>query len=72
MMKKIGLIVFIIGLAITLFTGFKYITREKVVDIGDIQISRDKTNTVSWSPLIGVGVMVVGAGIFLFGQKSKS
>ncbi len=72
MMKKIGLIVLIIGLAITLFTGFKYITREKVVDIGDIQISRDKTNTVSWSPLIGVGVMVVGAGIFLFGQKSKS
>jgi hypothetical protein len=71
-MKKIGLIVLIIGLAITLFTGFKYITREKVVDIGDIQISRDKTNTVSWSPLIGVGVMVVGAGIFLFGQKSKS
>lgn len=69
MMKKIGLIVLIIGLVITLFTGFKYITREKVVDIGEIQISRDKTNSVSWSPLIGVSVMVVGAGIFLFGSK---
>jgi hypothetical protein len=68
-MKKIGLIILIIGLVITLFTGFKYITREKVVDIGEIQISRDKTNTVSWSPLIGVAVMVLGAGIFLFGPK---
>lgn len=68
-MKKIGLIILIIGLAITLFTGFKYITREKVVDIGELQITRDKTNSVSWSPLIGVSVMVVGAGIFLFGTK---
>ncbi len=68
-MKKIGLIVLVIGLVITLFTGFKYITREKVVDIGEIQISRDKTNRVSWSPLIGVAVMVVGGGILLFGPK---
>jgi hypothetical protein len=68
-MKKIGLVVLVIGLLITLFTGFKYITREKVVDIGEIQISRDKTNRVSWSPLVGVAVMVIGGGMFLFGPK---
>lgn len=68
-MKKIGLVVLVIGLLITLFTGFKFITREKVVDIGEIQISRDKTNTVSWSPLIGVAVMVVGGGMLLLGPK---
>ncbi len=68
-MKKTGLIVLGIGLAITVFTGFKFITREKVVDIGEIQISRDKTNSVSWSPLVGLAVMVVGAGMFLLGPK---
>lgn len=68
-MKKTGLIILVIGLVITLFTGFKFITREKVVDIGEIQISRDKTNRVSWSPLIGVAVMVVGGGILLLGPK---
>ena len=68
-MKKIGLVILVIGLLITLFTGFKYITREKVVDIGEIQISRDKTNRVSWSPLVGVVVMVVGGGILLLGPK---
>lgn len=68
-MKKIGLVVLVIGLLITLFTGFKYITREKVVDLGEIQISRDKTNRVSWSPLVGVAVMVIGGGMFLFGPK---
>ena len=68
-MKKTGLVVLAIGLLITLFTGFKYITREKVVDIGELEISRDKTNRVSWSPLIGVAVMVVGGGILLLGPK---
>jgi hypothetical protein len=68
-MKKIGLVVLVIGLLITLFTGFKYITREKVVDLGEIQISRDKTNRVSWSPLVGVAVMVIGGGMFLLGPK---
>jgi hypothetical protein len=68
-MKKIGLVVLVIGLLITLFTGFKYITREKVVDLGEIQISRDKTNRVSWSPLVGVAVMVVGGGMLLLGPK---
>ncbi len=68
-MKKTGLIILVIGLLITLFTGFQFITREKVVDMGEIQITRDKTNRVSWSPLIGVAVMVVGGGILLLGPK---
>lgn len=68
-MKKIGLAVLVIGLLITLFTGVKFITREKVVDIGEIEISRNKTNRVTWSPLIGVAVMVVGGGILLLGSK---
>ena len=68
-MKKIGLVILVIGLVITLFTGFQYVTREKVVDIGEIQISRDKTNSVSWSPLVGLAVMAIGAGMFVLGPK---
>lgn len=68
-MKKVGLVILVIGLVITLFTGFQYVTREKVVDIGEIQISRDKTNSVSWSPLVGLAVMAIGAGMFVLGPK---
>jgi hypothetical protein len=68
-MKKVGLVILVIGLVITLFTGFQYVTREKVVDIGEIQISRDKTNSVSWSPFVGLAVMAIGAGMFVLGPK---
>jgi hypothetical protein len=68
-MKRTGLIVLIIGLLITLFTGFNYFTREKVVDIGELEISANKKHAVSWSPYVGVVVMVIGAGMYLTASR---
>jgi len=67
--KTMGLIIIVIGLVMTLYTGFNYVTREKVVDIGSIQITKDKDHTASWSPFIGIGVMVIGGVVFLSGKK---
>jgi ABC-type multidrug transport system fused ATPase/permease subunit len=67
--KTIGLIIIVIGLVMTLYTGFNYVTREKVVDIGSIQITKDKEHTANWSPFIGVGIMVIGGAVFQFGKK---
>jgi hypothetical protein len=68
-MKKTGLIILAIGLLLTAYTGFNFVTREKVVDIGNIQITKDKDHDIAWSPIIGVVVMVVGGGIYLMGKK---
>jgi LPXTG-motif cell wall-anchored protein len=68
-MKQAGLIIFVIGLLITIFTGFKYVTRVKVADIGHIQISRSKTHNLTWSPLAGIAVMAVGGVVFLLSRK---
>jgi len=67
--KTIGVIILTIGLLMTLFTGFNYVTREKVVDIGNLEITADKNNTASWSPLIGIGVMIIGGVVFIYGKK---
>jgi hypothetical protein len=64
-MKKVGISIIIVGLLLTIFTTFKFFTREKVVDIGKVQITRDKPHYLAWSPLIGVAVMVIG-GVILF------
>jgi len=67
--KTIGIIIMVIGLVMTLYTGFNYVTREKVVDIGDIEITADKENTVNWRPYVGIGVIVIGGIVFLTGRK---
>ena len=70
--KTIGIIIMVIGLVMTLYTGFNYVTREKVVDIGDIEITADKEKTVNWSPYVGIGVIVIGGVVFLAGRKKSS
>jgi hypothetical protein len=68
-MKKAGIVLLVIGLVITLYTGFHYVTRETIVDLGDVEIKANKRHHLEWSPIIGVVVMAVGAGAYLMGGK---
>lgn len=68
-MKKTGIVLIIIGLLFTVITGFKFFTKEKIVDIGSLKISASVPHRVNWSPFMGVGIMVVGGIIFLAGNK---
>lgn len=70
-MRRLGIILIIIGLILTLVTGFKFFTKEKVVDLGKIEVSANKPHTANWSPFLGVGIMVVG-GILFIAERKKS
>lgn len=69
-MKTAGIVIILIGLALTIFTAFTYFTKEKVIDVGKIEISRDKPHRLNWSPLIGIAVMGIG-GVVLWRSKTK-
>ncbi len=69
-MKGLGIFLIIAGLVLTLVTGFKFFTKEKIVDIGSIEVSADKPHSVNWSPILGIGIMVVG-GILVIAGKRK-
>ncbi|HAF27865.1 MAG TPA: hypothetical protein DCG75_02355 [Bacteroidales bacterium] len=68
-MKTTGIIIILIGLALTIFTAFTIFTKEKVVDMGKVEITRNKPHRLNWSPVIGIVVMGVGGVIFW--QSSK-
>jgi uncharacterized membrane protein YidH (DUF202 family) len=70
-MKKAGIVILIIGLLLTIFTTFNYFTREKVVDLGEVEITANKRHHVAWSPFVGVAVMVVGGVVLLMASKRK-
>lgn len=53
-----------------IYTGFNFITKEKVVDAGPIEINKEKNHPVQWSPIVGV-VLVVG-GIALIALNKKN
>ena len=70
-MKQAGIAILVIGLLITAFAGFNFVTKKKVVDIGSLEITRDENHILDWSPLAGVAVILVGGAIYLYGSKKQ-
>jgi hypothetical protein len=68
-MRKVGIFIVLIGLALTIFTAVTFFTREKVVDIGTVAITANKPHHLNWSPLFGVLVMGVGGAVILFSAR---
>ncbi|MDD5185468.1 MAG: hypothetical protein PHS84_09435 [Paludibacter sp.] len=69
-MKQIGIVIMILGLGLTLFTAVTFFTREKVVDLGVVEITKNQPHYLNWSPFIGMAVMVVG-GFMIYLDKKK-
>ncbi|HAR98921.1 MAG TPA: DUF3185 domain-containing protein [Syntrophus sp. (in: bacteria)] len=60
----LGILLIIVGIAAFVFQGISYTTREKVVDIGPIHMSADKTRTLPIGPIVG-GVALAGGIVLL-------
>ncbi len=63
-MKKVSIVVFLVGLVLTIFTTVTYFTKEKVVDLGKIEISKEKPHSLNWSPIVGIAIMGIGGILF--------
>lgn len=68
-MKATGIILLVVGVLLTAFTSFNFFTKEKVVDVGKLEINKDKKHHVNWSPWVGVALMGGGVLFLVFGAK---
>ena len=59
-----GIILIIIGIVALAYQGITYTTREKVVDLGPIQMTAEKTKTLPLPPIVG-GIALVGGIVLL-------
>ena len=67
--KTIGIVLMVIGIIMIIYTGFNYVTSERVVDIGPIKINAEKNHLVQWSPIIGVALLIGGIAVVAIGKK---
>jgi len=70
MQKPLGIVLIVIGVIMIIYTGFNYVTTEKVVDLGPIKINAEKNHPVQWSPIVGVVLLVGGIVVMVTGKKS--
>lgn len=69
-MKTTGIIIAVVGLIMIIYTGFNYVTKEKVVDLGPIEINKEVNHPVQWSPIIGA-VLLIGGIVIVLTDKKK-
>nr|WP_315177093.1 hypothetical protein [uncultured Flavobacterium sp.] len=70
--RTIGIVMIILGIIMLLYTSFNYVTTEKVVDIGPIQINKEVNHPIKWSPIIGIILAVGGVVLIVAGTKKEA
>jgi hypothetical protein len=68
-MKNLGITLLIVGLIMTVFTGFNLVTQKKVLDLGTVEVTRKETTPIYWSPVTGGILAVAGLAILLIYKK---
>lgn len=67
--KTLGIVIAIIGILMIIYTGFNYVTTEKVIDLGPMEMSMEKNHPVQWSPIVGVALLVGGIVLIVMDKK---
>lgn len=67
--KSLGMVIIAIGVLMMIYTGFNYVTTEKVVDLGVIEINKQHNHPVQWPPIVGLVLIVSGIALIAFNRK---
>jgi hypothetical protein len=70
MSKILGTILIVLGLIGILWGGFGYTTQKKVIDIGPIQATREKTHQVPVPPLAGAVSLIAGVAFLATSKRT--
>ncbi|TDD75469.1 hypothetical protein [Flavobacterium caseinilyticum] len=69
--RSIGIILIILGIIMLLYNTFNYVTTEKVVDIGPIEINKEVNHPITWSPVIGIVLAAGGVALLIISTKKN-
>jgi len=67
----LGIALITLGVVAFTYQGITYTTREKVIDLGPLQATVDKKETIPLTPLVG-GLALVGGIILLIGGVKRA
>jgi len=65
----LGIILMVIGTVAFAYQGITYTWREKVVDLGPIQVTADKARTIPLPPIVGGMALAGGFGLLVLARK---
>jgi uncharacterized membrane protein YidH (DUF202 family) len=71
-MKIIGIVLVVLGILGLAYGGVTWTTKEKVVDLGPLQVTHDKTQSLPLPPIAGGVCLIAGAVLLVAGGRQNS
>lgn len=68
-MRITGIILIVAGILMMVFSGFNFTSKEKVLDIGPIQVNKEKEHHIGWPVWTGGIAVLAGIGLVVAGRK---
>ena len=66
----IGIILIVLGIVALAYQGISYVTHDKVIDMGPIQVSADRTHTIPIAPILGAATIIAGVVMLVMGIRT--
>lgn len=70
-MKPVGIILIVAGILMFVFGKISFSKKEKVVDIGPVEINKNEKKTIDWPNYAG-GIAVLAGAVLLFTDRKKA
>jgi hypothetical protein len=70
-MKIAGIVLVAIGVLMLIFNTINFTTKEKVVDIGPLEVNKEEERTIGWPVFVGGIVLAAGIGLTVAGSRNK-
>lgn len=71
-MKLIGILLIAFGIFALVMGGIRYTDRDKVLDIGPVEVQTEERETIPLSPIVGIAALAGGVALVIAGAKTRS
>jgi len=71
-MKAAGIVLIVAGILMLVFGNITYTRKEKIVDVGPVEINKKEKKTIAWPNYAGGIIIVAGAVILLVAGRKRS
>jgi hypothetical protein len=68
-MRAIGIVLIVLGIIGLAYGGISWTQRDKVVDLGPVEVNAEHQKSLPFPPLAGAACLVVGAVLVLARKK---
>ena len=68
-MKVFGLVLVVLGIVALAYGGVQWTKREKVVDLGPVEVTSEKHERLPIPPIAGAACLIAGVALIVAGRR---